>query len=200
MKAYTFSLLVAIGAIWLSLTSGFIAMYLILSGQLYSVSKASDPQRRLSASSKAREVEEAPTLADENGTSWGVQLRFDSPSHELNARLMVILASVGAVYDQNARAFTVTGESSRNPICIENAFPPGFLPSFTDDNTQYLIKGVNVKVNENSRSLAPSKLQLARLVSLAKSLARLGGTVVDAKQQPITQAGFKAVIAGKAKF
>lgn len=46
----------------------------------------------------------------------------------------------------------------------------------------------------------PSKLQLARLVSLAKSLARLGGKVVDANQQPITKAGFKSVISGKAKI
>ncbi|XQU08279.1 hypothetical protein P4544_17720 [Halomonas sp. LY9] len=52
---------------------------------------------------------------------------------------------------------------------------------------------------KSSRTLTPSKLQLAKLVSLSKKLARLGGTVVDAEQQPITPSGFNAVIQGQAR-
>ena len=36
-------------------------------------------------------------------------------------------------------------------------------------------------------------------IKLAKELARIGGKVVDAEKQPITEAGFQSVIAGKAK-
>lgn len=198
MDTYTLTLVVAIGTMWVSLTCGFVAMYLILSGEFRSASKPAGRPKKLSVGVKTQ-AEDIPTLASEGNTSWGVQVLFDTPSPGLNERLSVALASAGAVYEPSAKAFTVMGESSRNPIVVENAFPPGQLPSFTDDNSQYLIKGVTIKVNENSRSLSPSKLQLVRLVSLAKSLARLGGKVVDANQQPITKAGFKAVISGKAK-
>ncbi|MGP5713867.1 hypothetical protein ACTXPD_17955 [Vreelandella alkaliphila] len=198
MDTYTLTLVVAIGTMWVSLTCGFVAMYLILSGEFRSASRPADRPRKLSMGAKAQ-AEDIPTLANEDGTSWGVQVLFETPSPGLNERLSVALASAGAVYEPSTKAFTVMGESSRHPIVIENAFPPGQLPSFTDDNSQYLIKGVTIKVNESGRSLSPSKLQLARLVSLAKSLARLGGKVVDANQQPITKAGFKAVISGKAK-
>lgn len=198
MDTYTLTLVVAIGTMWVSLTCGFVAMYLILSGEFRSASQSADRPRKLSMGAKTQ-ADDVPTLASEEGASWGVQVLFETPSPGLNERLSVALASAGAVYEPSTKAFTVMGESSRNPIVIENAFPPGQLPSFTDDNSQYLIKGVTIKVNESGRSLSPSKLQLARLVSLAKSLARLGGKVVDANQQPITKAGFKAVISGKAK-
>lgn len=198
MDTYTLTLVVAIGTMWVSLTCGFVAMYLILSGEFRSASQPADRPRKLSMGAKAQ-AEDMPTLANEGGTSWGVQVLFETPSPGLNERLSVALASAGAVYEPSTKAFTVMEESSRNPIVIENAFPPGQLPSFTDDNSQYLIKGVTIKVNESGRSLSPSKLQLVRLVSLAKSLARLGGKVVDANQQPISKAGFKAVISGKAK-
>ncbi|UTA79353.1 hypothetical protein J4377_15620 [Halomonas sp. XH26] len=198
MDTYTLTLVVAIGTMWVSLTCGFVAMYLILSDEFRGASQTADRPRKLSMGAKAK-AEDIPTLANEEGASWGVQVLFETPSPGLNERLSVALASAGAVYEPSTKSFTVMGESSRNPIVIENAFPPGQLPSFTDDNSQYLIKGVTIKVNESGRSLSPSKLQLARLVSLAKSLARLGGKVVDANQQPITKAGFKAVISGKAK-
>lgn len=198
MDTYTLTLIIAIGAIWLSLTCGCIVVYLILSGEFASAS-GTGQHRSASANAKGRREEDVPILADEENTSWGVQVLFDSPSPGLNERLNVALASAGGVYEPVAKAFTVVSESSRTPMVIENAFPPGQLPSFTDDNSQYLIKGVSIKIIENNRALKPSKLQLARLVSLAKSLARLGGKVVDAKKQPITKAGFKAVIAGKAK-
>ncbi|AIA73871.1 hypothetical protein FF32_03185 [Halomonas campaniensis] len=198
MDTYTLTLVVAIGTMWVSLTCGFVAMYLILSDEFRGASQPADRPRKLSMGAKAQ-AEDIPTLANESDASWGVQVLFETPSPGLNERLSVALASAGAVYEPSTKAFTVMGESSRNPIVIENAFPPGQLPSFTDDNSQYLIKGVTIKVNESGRSLSPSKLQLARLVSLAKSLARLGGKVVDANQQPITKAGFKAVISGKAK-
>lgn len=198
MDTYTLTLVVAICTMWVSLTCGFVAMYLILSGEFRSASQPADRPRKLSIGAKTQ-AEDIPTLANEEGASWGVQVLFETPSLGLNERLSVALASAGAVYEPSTKSFTVMGESSRNPIVIENAFPPGQLPSFTDDNSQYLIKGVTIKVNESGRSLSPSKLQLARLVSLAKLLARLGGKVVDANQQPITKAGFKAVISGKAK-
>ncbi|WP_457942728.1 hypothetical protein ACSTAY_15290 [Vreelandella alkaliphila] len=198
MDTYTLTLVVAISTIWVSLTCGFVAMYLILSGEFRGASQPAGRPRKLSMGAKTQ-AEVIPTLANEGGTSWGVQVLFETPSLGLNERLSVALASAGAVYEPSTKSFTVMGESSRNPIVVENAFPPGQLPSFTDDNSQYLIKGVTIKVNESGRSLSPSKLQLARLVSLAKSLARLGGKIVDANQQPITKAGFKAVISGKAK-
>jgi hypothetical protein len=198
MNASTLTLMVAIGTVWLSVTCGFIAVYLILTGEYQTASKEAQ-HRKSSASSKAPADEDAPILGDEKGESWGVQVLFDSPSPGQNERLSVALASAGGVFEQSTKVFTVKSDSSRIPIVIENAFPPRQLPSLTDDNSQFLIKGVNIKIVKTSRTLSPSKMQLAGLISLAKALARLGGTVVDAKQQPITKAGFNAVIAGKAR-
>lgn len=198
MDTRTLVLIVAIGAMWLSLTSGCVATYLILSNKMWSPGIGAKRRRKPSSGLQLKAREPAPTLVDESGTSWGVYVLFESPSPGLNERLRLALSSAGGVYESSTGAFTVKGESSRNPIYIENAFPPGALPSFTDDNVQYLIKGVRIKVVADSLSLSPNKLQLVRLVSLAKGFARLGGSVVDAKKQPITKAGFKAVIAGKA--
>ncbi|BBM05461.1 hypothetical protein HAALTHF_17240n [Vreelandella aquamarina] len=94
----------------------------------------------------------------------------------------------------------MTEDSSRTPIVIENAVGAGQLPPLTESPaSQPPVKGVSIKIVKNSRTLTPSKLQLAKLVSLSKKLARLGGTVVDAEQQPITPAGFNAVIQGRAR-
>ncbi|XUO83070.1 hypothetical protein RVM27_11545 [Halomonas sp. KM007] len=125
---------------------------------------------------------------------------FEAPSPALNDRLGVTLSSLGAVYEQRSKTFAVTEDSSRTPIVIENAVGAGQLPPLTESPaSQPPVKGVSIKIVKNSRTLTPSKLQLAKLVSLSKKLARLGGTVVDAEHQPITPAGFNAVIQGQAR-
>ncbi|CAM3953494.1 hypothetical protein VRRI112168_07670 [Vreelandella rituensis] len=142
---------------------------------------------------------EVPVLVDEKSQAWGLFVVFDSPEAALNQRIGSVLASAGAVFESESKSFTVAGVSPRNPIYIVNAYPPGKLPSFNDDNDQWPIKGLSVKILKERGSSTPNKLQLVRLVSLAKDMARLGGKVVDAEKQPVTEAGFQSVIAGKAK-
>lgn len=138
-------------------------------------------------------------LVDENAGAWGLFVMFDDPSMASNERLSIVLASSGAVYESSSQSFTLAGDSPRNPLLISNAYPPATLPSFNQDNGQFPVKGVMVKMIKTSPKATPNKLQLVRLVKLAKELARIGGKVVDAEKQPITEAGFKAVIAGKAR-
>ncbi|MDN6297773.1 MAG: hypothetical protein L0J54_07065 [Halomonas sp.] len=124
---------------------------------------------------------------------------FDEPDMALNQRLGVLLASTGAVYEVRSKAFTLAGDSPRNPIHIANAYPPGTLPSFNQDDGAAPIKGLALKMLKKRGSSTPNKLQLARLVSLTREMTRLGGKAVDAEKQPLNEDGFQAVISGKAR-
>ena len=198
MDTQTLLLVLAIGAIWLSVTCGCVALYLFLvRGKVGVVPVA---QGAAVVSNDSLSPQSAPVLLNQQSAAWEVQVLFEAPSPALNDRLGVTLSSAGAVYEQRSKTFAVTGDSSRTPIVIENAVGAGQLPPLTESQASHpQIKGVSIKIVKNSRTLTPSKLQLAKLVSLSKKLARLGGKVVDAEQQPITSAGFHAVIQGQAR-
>jgi len=198
MDTQTLVLVVAIGALWLSFTCGCVALYLFLvRGRAEGVPVA---QGAAVVSNNSLSPQSAPVLLNQQSAAWEVQVLFEAPSPALNDRLGVTLSSLGAVYEQRSKTFAVTGDSSRTPIVIENAVGAGQLPPLTESQaSQPPVKGVSIKIVKNSRTLTPSKLQLAKLVSLSKKLARLGGTVVDAEHQPITPAGFNAVIQGQAR-
>ncbi|WP_404472040.1 hypothetical protein LG301_15435 [Vreelandella venusta] len=197
MDTTALTLVIAIAAIWFSLNCGLLVMYLWVKGD--GAGARSPASRRSAVSAKGQAKVDVPVLVDENAGAWGVFVMFDDPTMASNERLSIVLASSGAVYDSSSRAFTLAGDSPRNPLLISNAYPPGTLPSFNQDNGDFPIKGVTVKMIKTSPNASPNKLQLVRLVKLAKELARIDGKVVDAEKQPITEAGFKSVIAGKAK-
>ena len=196
MDTQTLVLVMAIGALWLSVTCGCVAVYLFLArGRAVVV-----PFAQSAALASTDSLALQPVLLNQQSAAWEVQVLFEVPSPALNDRLGVTLSSAGAVYEQRSKTFAVTGDSSRTPIVIENAVGAGQLPPLTESQASHPpVKGVSIKIVKNSRTLTPSKLQLAKLVSLSKKLARLGGTVVDAEQQPITLAGFNAVIQGRAR-
>lgn len=194
MDTQTLVLVVAIGALWLSVTCGCVAGYMILARRASAVSVAEG------ALGGAPPVAGAPVLLNEGSAVWEVKVLFEEPSPALNERLSAVLSSAGAVYEQRTKTFAVVEDSSRTPILIENALGSGQLPPLTESQASHPpVKGVSIKIAKTQRMLAPSKLQLAKLVSLSKKLARLGGTVVDAEQQPITPAGFNTVIQGQAR-
>lgn len=196
MDTQTLVLVVAIGALWLSVTCGCVAVYLFLARGRAVVVPVAQSAALASTDSLALQ----PVLLNQQSAAWEVQVLFEVPSPALNDRLGVTLSSAGAVYEQRSKTFAVAGDSSRTPIVIENAVGAGQLPPLTESQASHPpVKGVSIKIVKNSRTLTPSKLQLAKLVSLSKKLARLGGTVVDAEQQPITPAGFHAVIQGQAR-
>lgn len=207
MDTQTLVLVVAICALWLSVTCGCVAVYLVLTKRGWRLAGSGTPSgRSLQAPApqarapQALAPQDTPTLINEESATWEVKVLFEAPSPALNDRLGAALASAGAVYEHRSKTFTVAGDSSRTPILIENAGTAGQLPPLTEEAGGHPpVKGVNIKISKTNRMLSPSKLQLAKLVSLAKKLARLGGTVVDAEQQPISQAGFRAVVDGKAK-
>jgi len=194
-------LTLAILSIWLCLTCGIVVLYLLLSGHTLGVTfrTAKGSKSLPKTPSSPYTPADTPVLVDENAGAWGLFVMFDDPSMASNERLSIVLASSGAVYESSSRTFTLAGDSPRNPLLIANAYPPGTLPSFNQDNGDFPIKGVTVKMIKTSPNATPNKLQLVRLVKLAKELARIGGKVVDAEKQPITEAGFQSVIAGKAK-
>jgi len=168
MDTQTLVLVVAIGALWLSFTCGCVALYLFLvRGRAGGVPVA---QGAAVVSNGSLSPQSAPVLLNQQSAAWEVQVLFEAPSPALNDRLGVTLSSLGAVYD------AVTEDSSRTPIVIENAVGAGQLPPLTESPASHPpVKGVSIKVVKNSRTLTPSKLQLAKLVSLSKKLARLGG-------------------------
>ncbi|SNY98602.1 hypothetical protein [Halomonas sp. hl-4] len=194
-------LMIAILSIWFSLTCGLVVLYLLLNGKSLEVNfrsaKCSESLPVTPSSSTA--PDNTPVLVDESASAWGLFVMFDEPTMASNERLSVVLLSSGAVYESSTKSFTLAGDSPRNPIHIANAYPPASLPSFNQDNGQFPVKGVALKMIKKSRSATPNKLQLVRLVKLAKELARIGGKVVDADKQPVTPSGFQAVIDGKAK-
>ncbi|SEO02827.1 hypothetical protein [Vreelandella aquamarina] len=197
MDTTALTLVIAIAAIWFSLNCGLLVAYLWMKGD--GAGTRTRASHRSAVSTKGQVNVDAPELVDENAGAWGLFVMFDDPSMASNERLSIVLASSGAVYESSSRTFTLAGDSPRNPLLISNAYPPGTLPSFNQDNGDFPIKGVTVKMIKTSPNATPNKLQLVRLVKLAKELARIGGTVVDAEKKPLTDAGFKAVIAGKAR-
>ncbi|MCP1314513.1 MULTISPECIES: hypothetical protein [unclassified Halomonas] len=201
MDALTLTLVMAIVAIWLSLTCGLVVVYLLLSGHtLEGAQTRKRADKKASTNDTPTEgLQDAPVLVDDSGASWGVQVLFDEPSLANNARLATVLAALGAVYENSLKAYTVAGESSRTPIIVENGASSLPLPAPDDGENLYVINALGIKITAQNEALKPSKLQLARLVKIAKAITKVGGTVVDAQKVPITKAGFKAVIAGKAR-
>lgn len=197
MDTTALTLVIAIAAIWFSLNCGLLIVYMLLKGD--AVGGSSLVSQRSAPLREGQFNPETPVLVDENASAWGLFVMFDNPTLASNERLSIVLASSGAVYESSSKTFTLAGDSPRNPLLISNAYPPGTLPSFNQDNGDFPVKGVTLKMMKTSPKATPNKLQLVRLVKLAKELARIGGKVVDAEKQPITEAGFKAVIAGKAK-
>ncbi|WP_144980493.1 hypothetical protein [Halomonas sp. C22] len=196
MDTQTLVLVVAIGALWLSVTCGCVAGYMMLARRASAVPVAVGAL----GGAPPVVVPEAPALLNEESVAWEVKVLFDEPSPALNDRLSAVLSSAGAVYEQRTKTFAVAGDSSRTPILIENALGSGQLPPLTESQASHPpVKGVSIKIAKTQRMLAPSKLQLAKLVSLSKKLAKLGGTALDAEKQPITPAGFEAVIQGQAR-
>ncbi len=196
MDTQTLVLVVAIGALWLSFTCGCVAGYMMLARRASAVPVAAGAL----GGAPPVVAPEGPALLNEESAAWEVKVLFEEPSPALNDRLGAVLSSAGAVYEQRTKTFAVAGDSSRTPILIENALGSGQLPPLTESQAGHPpVKGVSIKIAKTQRMLAPSKLQLAKLVSLSKKLAKLGGTVVDAEHQPITPAGFNAVIQGQAR-
>lgn len=191
-------LMIAILTIWFSLTCGLVVLYLLLSGGGLEVRFRSAKRVPVTSSSSAV-PDDSPVLVNKDSDAWGLFVIFDEPTVASNERLSIVLSSSGAVYESSSKSFTLAGDSPRNPIYIAHAFPPATLPSFNQDNGQFPVKGVTLKMIKKSRNATPNKLQLVRLVKLAKELARIGGKVVDADKQPVTASGFQAVIDGKAK-
>lgn len=199
MDSTTLTLIIAILAGWISLNCSLIVIYLLVTGESLSFQKRAPRKQAGSVPPTSALVADSPVLVDENAGAWGLFVMFDDPTLALNERLGILLGAAGAVYESSSKSFTVAGDSPRNPIYIANAYPPGRLPSFTNDNGQIPIKGVSVKMLKKSSTATPNKLQLVRLVNLSKELARAGGKVLDVEKQPVTANGLQAVIDGNAK-
>ncbi|MDR5899459.1 hypothetical protein QC823_10710 [Halomonas vilamensis] len=201
MDTTTLILTIAILSIWFSLNCGLVVVYLLMngdsSGAKFRFRKRSAPSPVSPANTVT--TDDTPVLVDEDAGAWGLFVMFDDPTMASNERLSIVISAAGAVYESSSKSFTVAGDSPRNPIYIANAYPPGTLPSFNQDNGHFPVKGVTVKMLKKSSNATPNKLQLVRLVNLAKELSRIGGKVVDAAKQPVTASGFQAVIDGKAK-
>ncbi|MDM7483521.1 MAG: hypothetical protein P3W96_016180 [Halomonas sp.] len=171
MDTQTLVLVVAISALWLSVTCGCVAGYMMLARRASAVPVAAGAL----GGAPPVVVPEGPALLNEESAAWEVKVLFEEPSPALNDRLSAVLSSAGAVYEQRTRTFAVAGDSSRTPILIENALGSGQLPPLTESQASHPpVKGVSIKIAKTQRMLAPSKLQLAKLVSLSKKLAKLG--------------------------
>lgn len=191
------TLVIAIVSGWFSLVSLLCIVYLLLAEQKAGLGKKAAPPRTVAGAGGA--VSDTPALIDAEAGAWGLFVMFDEPSLGLNERLGTLLASAGAVSESRTKTFTLAGDSPRNPIHIANAYPPGTLPSFNQDNGTMPIKGISVKMIKKNRSATPNKLQLARLVTLTREITRLGGKAVDAEKHPVSEQGFQAVINGNAR-
>ncbi|MFG6665861.1 hypothetical protein ACGK9R_01985 [Halomonas sp. HNIBRBA4712] len=198
MDTLTLALVFAIMAAWLSFSCGLVVVYLLLTGQ--EAISLGQKGRKNQDDEPSKPAKNAPVLVDDSGAAWGVQVLFNDPSAETDQRLISVLGALGGEYDSSAKAYALSGESSRTPVVVENAVSFAPLPAPDDAETSYNVKGVSVQIRAANNAMKPGKLQLAHLVKIAKALTRVGGTVVDAQKNPISKAGFKAVIAGEARM
>lgn len=121
---------------------------------------------------------------------------FSAPSRKVNQRLSKALSVELAEFNSEAGIFSVYGSTPQNPIRIANAFPPGTLPSLSSkEEDAPLVKGVSLMLDKASSNRSYNKLQVNKLAALAKSIARLGGSVIDAKRAELTtQEDFKRFV------
>lgn len=113
---------------------------------------------------------------------------FNEPSRKVDQRLAKTLSSELAEFNSEAGIFNVYGSTPQNPIRVANAFPPGTLPSLTfREEAAPLIKGVSLMLKKPDSNRNYNKLQVTKLTTLAKSLARIGGYVMDSKRMNLTK-------------
>lgn len=182
------NLVVIIIVTTLSFNAALIALYMFLAYQ------STQPDMRRKGGRQATNTP-PPALAQAGSQDWGLCVLFSDISLENNERLALLLATKGAEFDRAARTFSVVSKASQTPITVRHINAQKKMPSFQASSGDAPLEGVAVVIEKTP--LAPSKLQLASVVKLAKDIARIGGTIVDADMQAIGQEGIQHVIAGK---
>lgn len=196
MDSSALALVFAIIAVTLCFNAALLGAYALLAH------KAASMESRLSPRASVPRDNEGspPTIAHAGDADWGLGVLFKEPSLATNERLALLLSTQQAEYERDSRCFAVPNSASRTPIIVRHIEAQGWLPGFDGNSGDAPIAGVAVVVRKSTT--APSKLQLASVVSLTKDIARMGvgGTVVDANQQPVSAEGMQQVIAGRSIF
>lgn len=189
----TITLILAILTLWLGLTVSCFAAYTLLtstngSHQLRQPQKKGNPQEA---------NPQWPVLSSDSDSAWGVFVMIHQPGQTTNEHITHVLQKAGASFQPQSASYSITGDSPRYPIKVINAKPPGKLPSFIDDSSAMPIKALTVKIDKHTAQSTPNKLQMARMLRLARDIAKGNGQLLDAEKQPITEEGIAALIKTK---
>ncbi|MGO3700892.1 MULTISPECIES: hypothetical protein [Halomonas] len=195
MDSSALALVFAIVAVTLCFNAVLLGAYVLLAHKAANMETRFSPRR----ASVPRDNEGSPpTITHTDDADWGLGVLFKEPSLVTNERLALLLSTQQAEYERDSRCFAVPNSASRTPIIVRHIDAQGRLPDFDGNSGDAPIAGVAVVVRKSKT--APSKLQLASVVSLTKEIARMGGTVVDADRQPVSAEGVQQVIAGRSIF
>lgn len=111
---------------------------------------------------------------------------FDTPSQAINTTLGEILKEKNAFYEAELGAFHLPPGPKGYPLMVASATSPGTLPPLHKEGEHPPVQGVSILIRFlNARKVSRSPDDL---IAFTHELAALGGHILDAKREPITDA------------
>lgn len=128
-------------------------------------------------------------VASGSGIQQCLFVVFDWPAKDTNRRLATRLETFGAHYDRKQQVYIIRDPRARYRLTVANATPPGNMPPLHEGGELPIVQGVSVLVHfVNKRRVANSP---ETLIDFTLSVAEIGGKILDADRQEVTEADFE---------
>ncbi|MDR5899474.1 cell division protein ZipA C-terminal FtsZ-binding domain-containing protein [Halomonas vilamensis] len=110
---------------------------------------------------------------------------FDAPSQAINQALGEMLKEKKAFYEAELGAFHLPPGPKGYPLMVASATSPGKLPPLHEGGEHAPVQGISILIRFlNARKVSRSPDDL---IAFTHEVAELGGHILDAKREPITE-------------
>ncbi|MCG6659240.1 hypothetical protein HOP52_15890 [Halomonas campisalis] len=114
---------------------------------------------------------------------------FDWPAKDTNRRLTKRLEAYGARYDSGLQVYVIRDTQVGYKLTVANASPPGDMPPLHEEGEHPIVNGISILVHFiNKRRVAHSP---DTLIDFTLSVAEIGGQILDADRQAVTEEDFE---------
>tara|TARA_R110002049_G_scaffold102718_1_gene248467 strand:- start:9190 stop:9786 length:597 start_codon:yes stop_codon:yes gene_type:complete len=116
---------------------------------------------------------------------------FDAPSQSINQALGEMLNAKNAFYELELGAFHLPPGPQGYPLMVASATSPGKLPPLHQEGEHTPVQGVSILIRFlNARKVSRNPDDL---IIFTQDVAALGGQILDAKRNPITEDALAAM-------
>ncbi|WP_346795878.1 cell division protein ZipA C-terminal FtsZ-binding domain-containing protein [Halomonas sp. Bachu 37] len=116
---------------------------------------------------------------------------FDSPGQQANQALGNLLQARNAFYEAELGVYHLPPSPEGYPLMVANSAPPGKLPPLHADEEQPPVQGVSILIRFlNTRRVSRNP---EALIDFTHEVADIGGHILDADRQPVTEETFDAL-------